>query len=132
MISPNVVTVTWNGTDITGDIVLIYHEELYGSPGPSPITDPNGPGRLICTGTSGTPTWRLTNGDSISESSNGRYIQTRGTANRWTQLARNNNFYALPITNPDERSLANGLWQCTVGGTTVHVGVYSNSMGESN
>ena len=132
MIHSDVVTVTWNGTDITGDIVLIYHEELYGSPGLSNITDPNGSGRLICTGTSETPTWRFTDGGSITFSTTGTFIQTRETDNRWTRVARNDNVHALPITNPDERSRTNGLWHCTVAETTVHVGVYSNSMGESN
>ena len=44
-----VVNVTWNGTNITGP-VLIYHDEIIVDPGPTySIGDITAPGALVCT-----------------------------------------------------------------------------------
>ena len=42
------VSVTWNGTTVTGP-VLIYHDEILVDPGPSySIGDTDRPGTLVC------------------------------------------------------------------------------------
>ena len=58
------VTVTWNGTDITNKPTLIYHDEvttvMY-SPPPT-LSNPNGPGGLLCNSTVGPISWWPGNG----------------------------------------------------------------------
>ena len=63
------VIMRWNGTDITGIPTLIYHDELLFSNGP--ITDPFGPGRLICEIQEDTPvTWEFVDGSTVPDSPN--------------------------------------------------------------
>ena len=59
-----VVNVTWNGTNITGP-VLIYHDEIIVDPGPTySIGDITVPGALVCTSeTTFRASWRRANHD---------------------------------------------------------------------
>ena len=58
------MTVTWNGTNITGRPTLIYHDEvtaIYYRPPPT-LRNPNGPGGLLCNSTVGPIAWWPGNG----------------------------------------------------------------------
>ena len=63
------MTVTWNGTDITGIPTLIYYDEvkvvMY-SPPPT-LSNPNGPGGLLCNSTSPSIAWWIRNGSTTIE-----------------------------------------------------------------
>ena len=60
----NAVTITWRGNNITGIPTLIYHDEvetvMY-SPPPT-LSNPNGPGGLLCNSTVGPIAWHPGNG----------------------------------------------------------------------
>ena len=55
-----VVTVTWNGTRITGPVLIIYHDEIIVDPGPTySVGDIATPGALVCTSeTTSRASWR--------------------------------------------------------------------------
>ena len=132
-----VVTVTWNGTRITGP-VLIYHDEIIVDPGPTYLFGDNAaPGALVCTSESSTrASWRgsdhLFFGDVATRPISTtilNQIRTAATAtpNRG-RLSRDNE-----NVNPSAPN-QNGLWCCRIAGVNtagfVFVGVYHRGMGE--
>ena len=87
---------TWNGTDITGVPTFIYHDELV--TGTTPISDPNGPGRLICRSSSSIEIhWAFVR--------NGYRVSTTGNTETVTLLNSNSlsltSGYANPELQPD-------------------------------
>ena len=132
-----VVTVTWNGTRITGP-VLIYHDEIIVDPGPTySFGDIAAPGALVCTSeTTARASWRRSDhlfiGDVTSRpisTTNLNQIRTAAdaTPNRG-RLSRDNE-----NVNPSAPN-QNGLWCCRIGSNNpegfVFVGVYRRGMGE--
>ena len=132
-----VVTVTWNGTRITGP-ALIYHDEIIVDPGPTySVGDIAAPGALVCTSGSTTrASWRgsdhLFFGDVATRPISTtilNQIRTAATAtpNRG-RLSRDNE-----NVNPSAPN-QNGLWCCRIAGVNtagyVFVGVYRRGMGE--
>ena len=63
------MTVTWNGTDITGRPTLIYHDEVVAInySAPPTIVNPNGLGGLICSSidTVGPIAWHPGDGSAV-------------------------------------------------------------------
>ena len=126
----------WNGTVITGDTpTLIFHDELFSGTGP--ITDPDGPGRLVCT--SETPTtvrWsfptdasRITAGDSTDNF----FHRREGSMINPPVVSRLSRNPANPIiiNSPRVDQRANGLWRCNEdSGPTIYVGIYARVPGE--
>ena len=131
--------VTWNGTNITGP-VLIYHDEIKVDPGPRySVGDIAAPGALVCTsGTAARAGWRTTDYEFFSDvgvrinTSTLNQIRTAAdaTPNRG-RLSRDNE--GVNPSDPNQ----NGLWCCRVSGNSadvlanlVFVGVYRRGMGE--
>ena len=130
-----VVNVTWNGTKITGP-VLIYHDEIIVDPGPTySIGDIAAPGALVCTSeTTARASWRRADHAFISDVDRGAISTTvlnqirtaaDATPNRG-RLSRDNE-----NVNPSDAS-QNGLWCCrvSINSTFVFAGVYRRGMGE--
>ena len=130
-----VVTVTWNGTRITGP-VLIYHDEITIDPGPTySLGDIAAPGALVCTSETTTrASWRRVDHLFFDDVNRGvisttvlNQIRTAAdaTPNRG-RLSRDNE-----NVNPSDAN-QNGLWCCRVSGDTVFVfaGIYRRGMGE--
>ena len=129
-----VVTVTWNGTRITGP-VLIYHDEITVDPGPTySFGDTAAPGALVCTSeTAARASWRRADhrffGDVNIAISTTVLNQIRTPASatpnrgRLSQPSEN--------VNPSDAN-QNGLWCCRVSGDSAFVfaGVYRRGMGE--
>ena len=122
-----ILSMTWNGTDITGLPTLIYHDELITSTGP--ITYPYGPGRLVCRLDNEEATqvqWFHANGNRVTTQTNGNFIQTRSSGPPIiSRLSMN-----IPISSPRTDSLTNGLWFCRANNKTLYVGLYSRIPGE--
>ena len=123
-----VVTMRWQGRDITGVPTLIYHDELVTSTD-NVITDPDGQGSLICsTVAQTTVSWMSVPGSAIVTHSNGNFKQTRAAGPpSLSQLTLG----ALPFTTPRTDTAANGLWSCSAGGTRLCVGLYGRVPGMS-
>ena len=130
-----VVTVTWNGTRITGP-VLIYHDEIIVDPGPTySFGNSAAPGALVCASENATrASWRRADhlfiGDvtiRLISTTNSNQIRTAAdaTPNRG-RLSRDNE-----NVNPSA-PVQNGLWCCRVSGNSAFVfaGVYRRGMGE--
>ena len=131
-----VVTVTWNGTRITGP-VLIYHDEIIVDPGPTySIGNIAAPGALVCTSeTAARASWRRSDHEFFGDVDGGvisttvlNQIRTAATAtpNRGRLSRHNEN------VNPSDPN-QNGLWCCRVLGhdpAFVFAGVYRRGMGE--
>ena len=131
-----VVFVTWNGTRITGP-VLIYHDEIIVDPGPTySFGDIAAPGALVCTSeTTARASWRRSDHAFIGDVDSGaisttdlNQIRTAATATpnrgRLSQPSEN--------VNPSAAN-QNGLWCCRVGPNPtafVFAGVYRRGMGE--
>ena len=133
------MSLTWNGTVITGPI-LIYHDEI-GSDTAIP-TDENsdGPGDLVCRSASiGRTYWRYPNGKAAPYIT-GDYYQVRtpkSDPQTHPFLARLSTIDFLDTTD----STINGLWFCPLGFTGniedqdvidsfIYVGIYSRNSGE--
>ncbi len=120
------VSVRWNGTDITGIPTLIYHDELY--TGNGPITDPDGPGRLICNSSLSLPLffWRSADGFGIgSLTPNFDQIKQIVVLTNMSRLS-----VTAPFVAPNFNERFNGLWECYSGGFHVHVGIYARAGSE--
>ena len=124
-----VVTMRWNGTDITGVPTLIYHDELVTSTD-NVITDPDGQGSLICSSVAQTTvSWVSVSGSTTVTHSNGNFKQTRAAGPpSLSQLTLGGD----PITTPRTDVAANGLWSCSASGTQLHVGLYGRVQGMSS
>ncbi len=128
------VSVTWNGTTITGP-VLIYSDELPVDPSANTIGDPNGPGALICRSEDrARVSWHYTSGQIVrgpEHTDTFKAIRTReGVIPSVSQLLLNR--VNTERTNPD----LNGLWHCrlnAVGQTEydeqINVGIFSRGGG---
>ena len=123
------MTVTWNGTDITGRPTLIYHDEVvsinYSSP--PTIVNPNGLGGLICSSidTVGPIAWHPGDGSTVIFDYNIReriIYQIIPSGNLTAQIVRDGRSHDIPRT-----SYHNGLFTCRWNGdilTAVPVGFY--------
>ena len=130
-----VVTVTWNGTRITGP-VLIYHDEIIVDPGPTySVGDIGAPGALVCTSeTTARASWRRADHAFFSDVDGGaisatvlNQIRTPASANpNRGRLSRDNENVNTSAANQ------NGLWCCRVSANTAFVfaGVYRRGIGE--
>ena len=117
----------WNGIDITRVPTLIYHDELIaGTPGASLNPDPDGPGVLSCSSTSGTTIeWHFVD-RMINPSSTGNILLRVDTMK--SQVLQNIN---SPLAAGGRQDVFfNGLWSCTQGGTRLHVGLYNRLPGK--
>ena len=125
------VTVTWNGTTITGP-VLIFQDELVRDDRTNVLATPLD-GTVIC---------RSENQAQVGwHYANGAFISTISTTNHFRQ--RRTGFSATPSVSklktnrPDEANTsaeANGLWSCRLNGgfgTAVPVGIYARGEGEN-
>ena len=131
------MSVIWNGTTITGPI-LIYHDEITDDEFPEPtVGNSNDPGDLVCRSENHEEArWRRSNGSVARE--NGEYRRVQSPAGSLPSLSQLSTKEDLTSTDPQY----NGLWVCvlrnTDGGLSdqdlidsfVYVGIYSRNSGE--
>ena len=122
------MTVTWRGNNITGIPTLIYHDEvetvMY-SPPPT-LSNPNGPGGLLCNSTVGPIAWHPGDGSTNAFDINlQRYlyqiIPFRSLTTQIVNDGRNANYLDV------EHNFFNGLFTCRWNGdisAAVPVGFY--------
>ena len=132
---------TFNGTTITGPI-LIYHDEIISDTALPTDQNSDGPGDLVCRSASiGRTFWRIPTASNAPSSISGDSYQVR-TPNTDPQthpyLARLSTIDFLDSTD----SAINGLWICALGGnpsgvtdqdltdSLIYVGIYSRNSGE--
>ena len=134
------VYATFNGTNITGPI-LIYHDEIVSDTTIPTDGNSNGPGDLVCrTASIGRTFWRTPTGSSVPLSTSEDFYHVR-TPNIDPQtypfLARLSTIDSLDSTD----STINGLWICPLGffgdieeqdliDSLIYVGIYSRNSGE--
>ena len=121
------MTVFWRGSNITGIPTLIYHDEvetvIY-SPPPT-LSNPTGPGGLLCSSTVGPIAWHPGNGAMTQFDTNigSRVLyQIIPNGNLMAQIVRDGR--TLDLSNSD---FHNGLFTCRRNGdisTAVPVGFY--------
>ena len=126
------VTVTWNGTAITGP-VLIFQDELVRDDRTNVLATPVD-GTVICRSENQAQVgWHLANGSIVQAGTTGNQLRQRRTSSSTTstpsvsRLSTNRSDGALTST------AANGLWTCRLnGGFTgaVPVGIYARGGGE--
>ena len=122
------MSVTWNGSDITGP-VLIYHDEiLVEDTGPFTIGDPSRNGSLVCRHSSEAQVgWHTPNGSWVhgpSQLNNFDFKQIR-TGDDVTPSMSRLSLNREGIGHND--SFANGLWSCRLNGQysgAISVGIY--------
>ena len=132
-----IVTVTWNGTTITGP-VLIFQDELVRDDRTNVLATPVD-GTVICRSENQAQVgWHFVpslNGDTgvlLSLSSTNHFRQRRTSSSTAPSVSR------LTTNRPDEAltsAAANGLWTCRLNGgfsTAVPVGIYARGGGEKN
>ena len=136
------MSVTFNGTNITGPM-LIYHDEIVSDNTAIPTdANSNGPGDLVCrTASIGRTFWRRPIGGSASHNMNDDFYQVRtpvpdSTMFTFPFLAQLSTIDTLDSTDSE----FNGLWFCVFGATGVvdqdaidsyiYVGIYSRNSGE--
>ncbi len=125
------VSVTWNGTNITGP-VLIYSDELPVDPSATTIASPNGPGALICRSDDRARiSWRYTDGENVrSEAFNDDTFQQirtgEGVTPSVSQLLLNR--VNTEVDNPN----LNGVWHCRLNGARLDDYYYSRYDGQIN
>ena len=122
------MTVTWNGTDITNKPTLIYHDEVETvtyNPPPT-LSNPNGPGGLLCNSTVGPISWWPGNGaidNPVPFDTNIReriIYQIIPNGDRMAQIVRDGRDFIY------RSSFHNGLFSCRRNGEIpVPVGFYS-------
>ena len=136
-----VVSVIWNGTVITGPI-LIYHDEITSDNTAVPTDEnSNGPGDLVCRSASiGRTFWRAPTGSSVPQTTSEDFynVQTLATDPQvhpfLAQLSTTDSLNSTDFT-------INGLWICPLGFTGdiedqdvidsfIYVGIYSRNSGE--
>ena len=136
----NAVTLTFNGTTITGPI-LIYHDEIVSDTAIPTDENSNGPGDLVCRSASvGRTFWRTPTGNNVPSSTSGDFYQVRtpqSDPQTYPFLARLSTIDYLNSTD----SAINGLWICPLGLTGnievqdvidgfIYVGIFSRNSGE--
>ena len=126
-----IVTVTWNGTTITGP-VLIFQDELVRDDRTNVLATPRD-GTLICRSENQAHVdWGFANGVFISSSTTNHFRQRRTSSSATPSVSR------LTTNRPDEAltgAEANGLWRCRLNGglsTAVPVGIYARGEGENS
>ena len=132
------MTVTWNGTTITGP-VLIYQDELVRDDRTNVLATPVD-GTLICrsenqaqVGWHFAPTSTTGTGGLVQTSTSSNHFRQRRTSSSATPSVSR-----LTTNRPDEAltsAAANGLWSCRLNAgfsTTVPVGIYARGGGESS
>ena len=124
-----IVTVTWNGTTITGP-VLIFQDELVRDDRTDVLATPLD-GTLICRSeNTATIGWHFANGGTLSITSDFHFRQRQtgtGVTPSVSRLSTNQ------PTQVDTRALANGLWTCRLNegaSGAVPVGIYARGGGE--
>ncbi len=123
------VSVTWNGTTITGP-VLIYSDELPVNSSANTIGDPNEPGALICKSEDrATVSWHYTRGQIVrgpEHTDTFKAIRTgEGVTPSLSQLVLNRENTEINNAN------LNGLWHCRLGqGVEIDVGIFSRRGGK--
>ena len=124
------VTVTWNGTTITGP-VLIFQDELVRDDHTNVLATP-WDGTVICR-SENLPQigWHFASGALVHTSSTTNHFRQRRTSSSATPSVSR-----LTTNRPDEAltdAAANGLWTCRLNGgisTAVPVGIYARGGGE--
>ena len=121
---------TWNGTTITGP-VLIFQDELVTDDRTNVLATPVD-GTLICRSENQAQVgWHFASGALISTSSTTNHFRQRRTSSSATPSVSR-----LTTNRPDEAltsAAANGLWTCRLNagiGTAVPVGIYARGGGE--
>ena len=124
------VTVTWNGTTITGP-VLIFQDELIRDDRSNPFATPMD-GTLICRSKNQAQVgWHFPSGSFVSTTSITDHFRQRRTSSSTTPSVSR-----LTTNRPDEANTsaeANGLYSCRLNGgfgTVVPVGIYARGGGE--
>ena len=133
MISVHVftVTVSWNGTTITGP-VLIFQDELVRDDRTNVLATPVRDGTVICRSENQAQVgWHFANGVLLSTASTTNNFRQRRTSSSATPSVSR-----LTTNRPDEAltsAVANGLWTCRLShsiSTAVPVGIYARGGGE--
>ena len=126
------MTVTWNGTTITGP-VLIFQDELVRDDSTNVLATPRG-GTVICRSENQAQVgWHFANGVLLSTDSATNHFRQRRTSTSATPSVSR-----LTTNRPDEaltNAAANGLWTCRLNGgfsTAVPVGIYARGGGEKH
>ena len=126
------VSVIWNGTVVTGPI-LIYHDEITDDLTTVPtIENSNGPGDLVCRSENHEEArWRNPNGHSVPRSGNYRQVHSAAGVPSLSRLSTPNQ-----LTGSD----VNGLWICQVANSDIpdqdilenfnYVGIYNRGSGD--
>ena len=124
------VTVTWNGTTITGP-VLIFQDELVRDDRTNVLATPMD-GTVICRSENQAQVgWHLASGLILSGSGTTNHFRHLRTSSSATPSVSR-----LTTNRPDEAltsAAANGLWSCRLNGgfsTAVPVGIYARGGGE--
>ena len=109
-----VVTVTWQGVPVTGQL-LIYHSEIQQTVNSNSLT---------CRHPTGPVAWYLATGNTkLTTQSSGTFINVITNDGRQAQLMRG--------TNDRNESEFDGLWTCRLNGATgagaFHVGIYDDT-----
>ena len=126
------VDLTWNGTTITGP-VLIFQDELVRDDRTNVLATPRD-GTLICRSENQAQVgWHFANAQLVYPTSTTNHFRQRRTASSATPSVSR-----LTTNRPDETLTsagANGLWTCRLNassGTAVPVGIYARGGGENN
>ena len=125
------VTVTWNGTTITGP-VLIFQDELVRDDRNDVHTPPRN-GTVICRSDRQSQVfWQYASGDLVSTISTTDHFRQRRPPSSPQSVSR------LTTNRPDEANIstqANGLWSCRPPTASVRgavpVGIYARGGGEN-
>ena len=125
------VTVTWNGTTITGP-VLIFQDELVRDDRTNVLATPIRDGTVRCRSENQAQVgWHFASGALISPTSTTNHFRQRRTATSAIPSVSR-----LTTNRPDEAltsAAANGLWTCRLNGSftgAVPVGIYTRGGGE--
>ena len=128
----NVVSVIWNGTVITGPI-LIYHDEITDDLTTVPtVGNSNGPGDLVCrTEYHEEARWRNPNGHNVPRTGNYRQVGSAAGVPSLSRLSTPNTLIGGDVK---------GLWICQVHNSSIpdqdilknfnYVGIYNRGDGE--
>ena len=128
------VTVTWNGTTITGP-VLIFQDELVRDDRTDVLATPRN-GTVICRSENQTQVgWHFANGVYVSTTTTKNHFRQRRTSSWFSTTP---SVSRLTTNRPDEALTSaadNGLWTCRLNSsisTAVPVGIYARGGGEMN